>query len=216
MKRHALEGVFFQCRAVGGDRLLEMRRAALPLAEPQKRAAEIGLRFRPAERHPLDWAVTQNNLGEALSRFGARESGTARLEEAVAAYRATLEEWTRERAPLKWAMTQNNLGEALSRLGERESGTARLEEAVAAYRAALEERTRERVPLDWAESFGNQGVALAKIAARTNNGALAETAVQQIEAAGETARAGGNEYTWAFFQKRLPKAQAIRDRLKGK
>ena len=72
-------------------------------------------------------------------RSGERESGTARLEEAVAAYRAALEERTRERVPLDWAMTQNNLGNALRTLGERESGTARLEEAVAAYRAALEE-----------------------------------------------------------------------------
>ena len=51
------------------------------------------------ERVPLDWATTQNNLGNALSRLGARESGTARLEEAVAAYRAALEEWTREATP---------------------------------------------------------------------------------------------------------------------
>jgi tetratricopeptide (TPR) repeat protein len=37
---------------------------------------------------PLDWAMTQNNLGNALSTLGRRESGTARLEEAVTAYRA--------------------------------------------------------------------------------------------------------------------------------
>ena len=86
---------------------------------------------------PLQWAGTQNNLGIALWRLGERESGTARLEEAVAAYRAALKERTRERVPLDWAQTQNNLGIALSRLGERESGTARLEEAVAAYRQAL-------------------------------------------------------------------------------
>ena len=70
--------------------------------------------------------MTQNNLGNALPRLGERESGTARLEEAVAAYRAALEEWTRERVPLDWATTQNNLGNALGALGERESGTARL------------------------------------------------------------------------------------------
>ena len=70
-------------------------------------------------------------------RSGERESGTARLEEAVAAYRAALEERTRERVPLDWAMTQNNLGIALWTLGERESGTARLEEAVAAFDACL-------------------------------------------------------------------------------
>jgi len=33
--------------------------------------------------------------------------------EAVTAYHAALEEWTRERAPLDWAGTQNNLGNAL-------------------------------------------------------------------------------------------------------
>ena len=109
---------------------------------------------------PLDWAMTQNNLGNALETLGERESGTARLEEAVAAYRAALEERTRERVPLDWAMTQNNLGNALGTLGARESGTARLEEAVAAYRAALEERTRERVPLDWAATQNNLGNAL--------------------------------------------------------
>ena len=41
---------------------------------------------------PLDWATTQNNLGNALRTLGEREAGTARLEEAVAAYRAALEE----------------------------------------------------------------------------------------------------------------------------
>ena len=91
---------------------------------------------------------------------GERESGTARLEEAVAAYRAALEERTRDRVPLEWAMTQINLGNALRTLGERESGTARLEEAVAAYRAALEEWTRDRVPLDWARTQKNLGNAL--------------------------------------------------------
>ena len=41
---------------------------------------------------PLDWAMTQMNLGSALSMLGERESGTGRLEEAVTAYHAALEE----------------------------------------------------------------------------------------------------------------------------
>jgi len=39
---------------------------------------------------PFDWATTQNNLGLALWRLGKRESGTARLEEAVMTYGACL------------------------------------------------------------------------------------------------------------------------------
>jgi tetratricopeptide (TPR) repeat protein len=61
--------------------------------------------------------------------IGERETGIERLEEAMTAYRAALNEYTRERVPLQWAATQNNLGLALWRLGERETGIERLEEA---------------------------------------------------------------------------------------
>jgi tetratricopeptide (TPR) repeat protein len=73
------------------------------------------------------------NLGNALWALGERESGTARLEQAVAAYRTALEEWTCERVPLNWAGTQKNLGTVLQTLGARENDTAKLEAAVAAF-----------------------------------------------------------------------------------
>ena len=92
--------------------------------------------------------MTQMNLGIALETLGARESGTAHLEEAVAAYRAALEERTRDQVPLDWAMTQMNLGIALETLGQRESGTAHLEEAVAAWNACLAV-TNSVWPSDW-------------------------------------------------------------------
>ncbi|MGA8613137.1 MAG: DUF4062 domain-containing protein, partial [Xanthobacteraceae bacterium] len=77
------------------------------------------------------------DLGSSLATIGERESGTKRLEEAVATFRNVLLEFTRERAPLQWAMTQNNLGSALQLLGARASGTERLEQAVIAFRNAL-------------------------------------------------------------------------------
>ena len=43
------------------------------------------------DRVPLDWAMTQNNLGVALELLGKRESGTERLLQPVAAYQAALE-----------------------------------------------------------------------------------------------------------------------------
>ena len=63
----------------------------------------------------------RETLGNALSNLGGRENGTAKLEEAAAAYREALKEQTRERVPLQWAGAQNNLGNALWRLGEREN-----------------------------------------------------------------------------------------------
>jgi hypothetical protein len=103
----------------------------------------------------------------------SRWSGTARLEEAVAACRAALQERTRERVPLDWAMTQNNLGTALRTLGARESGTARLEEAVAAYRAALQEYTasarRSTGPRPRAISTPPKSCLVERGGARTDN-----------------------------------------------
>jgi Tetratricopeptide repeat len=43
--------------------------------------------------------MTQNNLGNALRILGERESSTAQLDEAVAAYREALKEFTAENAP---------------------------------------------------------------------------------------------------------------------
>ena len=150
------------------------------------------------ERVPLDWAMTQNNLGNALGSLGERESGTERLEGAVAAYREALKEYTRERVPLKWAMTQNNLGTALSCLGERESGTERLDGAVTAYREALKEYTPGRVPLRWAGTQNNLGNALRSLGER-------ESGTERLEEAVAAYRKALNEYT----RERVPLAWAM-------
>jgi tetratricopeptide (TPR) repeat protein len=54
-------------------------------AEEAVAAYREALKERRQERVPLDWAMTQNNLGTALWTLGERESGTARLEEALTA-----------------------------------------------------------------------------------------------------------------------------------
>jgi len=80
--------------------------------------------------------MTQNNLDTALWTLGGRESGTERLEEAVVAYRAALEELTRERVPLGWAVTMANIALALASIAER-TGRPR-DAALAEIDAALE------------------------------------------------------------------------------
>jgi tetratricopeptide (TPR) repeat protein len=165
---------------------------------------------------PLDWAATQNNLGNALLSLGERESGTARLEAAVAAYHEALKERTRERVPLDWAMTQHNLGAALAILGQRESGTARLEEAVAANHEALKERTRERVPLDWAMSFGNRAVAWRIIAERTGDVHLARQALEDLTLAAQVSREGGHIPNAEYYDAQAQKARDVVARLEGK
>ncbi|MFZ5964605.1 helix-turn-helix domain-containing protein [Thalassococcus sp. BH17M4-6] len=147
-----------------------------------------------------------NDLAIALCTLGERESGTARLEGAVVAFRAALEERTRDRVPLDWAKAQANLGNALQTLGARESGTARLEEAVAAYRAALEEMIRDRVPLDWAMTQMNLGTALATLGERESGTARLEEAVAAYRAALEERTRDRVPLDWAMTQMNLGNA----------
>jgi tetratricopeptide (TPR) repeat protein len=150
------------------------------------RCGTVHLEALIALRHKILALATSNdergashsNLGIALQTLGKRESGTARLEEAVAAFQAALEEFKQARAPLDWAKTQNNLGIALQTLGERESGTARLEEAVAAYRAALEEFKQAHAPCDWAKTHENIGTALQTLGERESAAARPESGTQ--------------------------------------
>ena len=153
-----------------------------------------------------DRGTAGNDLGLALWVLGERESGTARLEEAVAAFRAALQERARELVPLDWAGTQNNLGNALSVLGQRESGTARLDEAVDAYRAALQEWTQERVPLDWAMTQNNLGNALWALGERESGTARLEEAVAAYRAALEEWTRERVPLYWAATQNNLGNA----------
>ena len=82
--------------------------------------------------------MTQNNLGAALQVLGERESGTAKLEEAVVAYREALKERTRERVPLDWARSFGNEGVALMLLAERRGDAAMAETALGQINTAFE------------------------------------------------------------------------------
>ena len=84
-------------------------------------AYRAALEERTRERLPLDWAMTQNNLGNALSTLGGRESGTERLLEAVAAFKLALEEWTEEKVPHWHRIGARNLEDVLSLINERQN-----------------------------------------------------------------------------------------------
>src|SRR5258708_4380180 len=156
--------------------LVVRRSFSLQLARAVTSSSHTGRRRRHMPERP-DSSQQQSARSNGHSSARGRESGPARLEQAVAAFRDALMEYARERAPLQWAATQSNLGGALATLGARESGTARLEEAVAAYRDALTERTRERVPLDWAATQNNLGTALPTLGERESGSARQHTAV---------------------------------------
>jgi hypothetical protein len=73
-----------------------------------------------------------------LQALGGRESGTAKLEEAVVAYREALKEWTRERVPVDWASSFGQEGIALMLLAERSGDAVMAETALSQINVASE------------------------------------------------------------------------------
>jgi tetratricopeptide (TPR) repeat protein len=167
------------------------------------------------ETAPADWASTQNNLGVALWMLGERESGTARLEEAVTAHRLALEKTLRAEEPLNWAMSQNNLANTLRALGQRGIGTAGLEEAVAAFKLALEEQTRVRAPLDWAMTQNNLGATLFTIGERKGGTEQIEEAVVAFRLSLEERTREGMPLVWAETQTNLGSAFVLLGQREG-
>jgi tetratricopeptide (TPR) repeat protein len=148
-------------------------------------------------------------LGVALQRLAGLENQTGRLEDAVAAYREALKEFTRERVPVYWATTHGHLGAAFRTLGARESGTARLEEAVAAFREALKERMHV-VPLGWATTQYNLGKVLQSLGERESGTTRLDEAVAAYREALKEFRNGGAHEQETETQRDLERVEQTR------
>ncbi len=162
--------------------------------------------------NPQDWAMTQNNLGNALGVLASRSEGPRAAEllnQAVKAYRSALQVRTREQLPQDWAMTQYNLGNALDDLASRSEGPRAAEllnQAVEAYRSALKVRTREQLPQHWAMTQNNLGIALGDLATRLEGPRAAELLNQAVEAYRSALKVRTREQLpqdWAMTQNNL-------------
>src|SRR5260370_5745184 len=110
------------------------------------------LRIFTCGQQPQDWAVTQYNLGFALSEQAARTDGIKGMDllsQAVIAYRNALQVKTRAQQPQEWAIIQNKMGhsfrEQATRVEDAKKGEM-LRQATLAYEAALEVYSHETFP----------------------------------------------------------------------
>jgi tetratricopeptide (TPR) repeat protein/pimeloyl-ACP methyl ester carboxylesterase len=146
-------------------------------------------------------------LGLALTVLGERETGTAHLEQAVAALQAALDGRTRDRDPLTWAMAQTNLGNALQALGGRERNTERLKGAIEAFHSVLQVYTLEREPLEWARTQNNLGIALSSLGQLEDDTTRLEQAVEAFRSALQVYTREREAPLWAKAQNNLGSAR---------
>lgn len=125
------------------------------MAAHQHRAIDAyaaALTVSTRETHPVAWATTQNNLGNAWSDLPTGDRAE-NLQRAIDAYTAALTVYTREALPAGWAMTRFNLGRLFwdrAGLGDaRVDPTADLTAAIAQVRAAAQVWTETDFPFDY-------------------------------------------------------------------
>ena len=96
---------------------------------------------------PVEYATTQNNLGNAYWNLAGIRDKESNLEKAINAYQEALKIRTLEKYPIDYAMTQNNLGTAYSDLAGVRDTESNLEKAFNAYQEALKIYTVEKHPI---------------------------------------------------------------------
>ncbi|MGR3295602.1 MAG: tetratricopeptide repeat protein, partial [Candidatus Bathyanammoxibius sp.] len=125
-------------------------------------AFEEALRVYAFEKSPQDYAMTQNNLGNAywgLAGVGARDK-EKNLKKAIKAYEQAFRVYTFKEFPQYYATTQNNLGTACANLAEIRDREENLRKAIDAFGEALRVRKKETLPIPFAETSYNLAIAL--------------------------------------------------------
>jgi len=106
---------------------------------------------------PVEWAMTQDNLGGAYYQRIAGER-SENIERAISCYNDALTVRSRSAIPVDWAMNQHNLGLAYKDriAGERSEN---IERAISCYNDAQKVYTRSALPVDWAMIQISLGIA---------------------------------------------------------
>lgn len=201
------EDQFHRLRAIFLERYDEGFRKGTPFAL----TAAIGLASRCADIAPTPSlrAMAKNDHAVGLRNRGTRTfgpEGAALLAEAVKAFGAALEVFTRSDHPVEWARTQNKKAIALQYLGTRTSGpegASYLARAVAAFDASLEVRTRTEHPVEWAMTHNSKAIALEEQGIRTtatDGASLLARAVVAYDTALEVRTRLDHPVDWAMTQ----------------
>ena len=168
-----------------GNKAWDIGTVELEKAEFMKIAIEAydkALEVRTRDRYPMDYGMTQNNLGNAYQTLAEVEGKAENSKRAIGAYEEALKVRTRDKFPIQYGTMQNNLGGAYTRLAEVEAKTENSKRAIEAYDKALEVRTRDKFPMDYAMTQNNLGTAyrtLAEVEAKTENSKRAIEAYEE-------------------------------------
>jgi len=180
-----------------GDRAANLRQAI--------DCCETALRAFTEADFPVEWAITQHNLGHAYSAVPTGDRA-ANVQRAIECYEAAMRVFTEADFPVQWAMAQHNLGNAYSAVptGDR---AANVQRAIERYEAALRVYTEADFPVQWAVTQASLGAAHNELPTG-DRAANQQGAIECYEAALRVLMEADFPVLWAATQNNLGNAYA--------
>ena len=171
---------------------------------------EIALTVYNRDAFPVEWAITQNNLGNAYSER-IRGDRAENLEQGLICFQNALKVYTFDAFPPAWAWTQDNLG-LTYRDRIRGDKAENLEQGLACCQHALKVYTFDAFPYEWAHTQHNLGLAYSD-RIRGDRAENLEQARACFQHALKVYTFDAFPYNWAETQNNL--GLAYRDRIRG-
>jgi len=142
-------------------------------------------------------------LGTALAHIGERETGTARLKEAVAPLKKAIAILSRDADMQAWASAQLRLGQVLALIGERDRSSAALRDAAQAFREGLKETDAKTQASAFVAAQMGLGSVLLALEEREGGVLLLEEAVDAYSAALGQIQRSDDPIRWGEAQMNL-------------
>jgi tetratricopeptide (TPR) repeat protein len=146
-------------------------------------AFQEAIKVKTLERFPAQYAMIQNNLGNAYRMLAEVDAKPENCKKAIIAFEEALKVHTLDRFPRDYAAAQNNLGAAYGTLADVEEKAKNCKKAIIACEEALKVYTRERFPMDYAMTQNNLGNAYGMLAAEEAKPENCKRAIKAYEEA---------------------------------
>ncbi len=173
-------------------------------------------RLLPKDKIPTDDAVLLRHRAGVLMAKAEKLATEKSWDEAVAAYRVSINALPRVSFPTEWANEQNRLGLALYRYDLKMARTDLLTEAIDAFRAALTIYSYAEHPRRWAEIMHNLAQALQVYGDQSKDVGMPNRTIEACRAILQVRTRDTDPLGWASTMNTLGTCLFLRDKHAGK
>jgi tetratricopeptide (TPR) repeat protein len=125
------------------------------------------IEIRTRKKHLLDYAETQNMLGNSYANLAKIDNRKENLEKAIRCYEEALKIKAINSYPVDYADAANNISTAYLELSEEGNTKENLEKAIKYCRESLLVRTKDKYPLEYASTINNLANAYNRLAEKS-------------------------------------------------